>query len=93
MGNKESSEKYYPEEKNLGKPCQVWSLNGRFKGCNYPKAGLEGRLSCEGIIDDVCLFKINGRVPKGLTLEQMYQIKTQYPDIDQAANLPPGDIE
>lgn len=93
MGSKEKGEKYYPSEENLGKSCMFWKLGGNFRGCNYPKVGLEGRMSCEGVIDDVCLFKIRGRIPRGLSLEQIEQIKTQIPGIGQALDLPPGEIE
>jgi hypothetical protein len=47
-------ERFYPTEKNLGKECMFWDVNGRFVGCNFPKTEMEGRTSCEGIIDDVC---------------------------------------
>ena len=85
-------ERYSPKEANLGKDCIFWDLTKkmRFQGCNYPKAGLEGRLSCEGIVDDVCLFKLNGRIPPSLTKEQITDIKLGSSVMGR--DLPPGDV-
>jgi len=47
------TEKLYPSEENLGKNYQFWNLSGRFHGCNFPKGEMEGRTSCEGLIDDI----------------------------------------
>lgn len=60
-------------------------------GCIYPKYEMEGRVSCEGIIDDVCLYLKNGRIPKSLTEQQINEIRLRIPN-GQNRDLPPGDI-
>ena len=87
------SERFYPKEVNLGSDCLYWCLGGLASGCSFPKAELEGRRSCEGIIDDVCLFVKNGREPRSLSDEQMIEIKTRAPDPANQYKLPPGNIE
>ena len=93
-------EKFYPKEQSLGKDCQFWqgldtersSDIGRAAiGCNFPKYEMEGRLSCEGIVDDVCLFLKDGRRPLSITQEQIDEIRSRIPDGNNR-NLPPGDI-
>jgi hypothetical protein len=50
---------------------------------------LEGRTTCGGIIDDVCLKVLIGRAP-GKTSQMLLEgIKTQLPD---SSLLPPGEI-
>lgn len=85
------TERFYPGPENLGENCKFWGLNGPVVGCNFPKAELMGRLSCEGIIDDVCLFIKDGRPAPSLTEKQMQEIKTTAPHL--RPNLPPGKIE
>ena len=94
-------EKSYPSEDNLGRNCEFWqgvdmrdpTEFGRVAiGCFFPKAEMEGRLSCEGIIDDVCLMLKSGRKPKSLTQEQIDEIRTRIPLIADNRDLPPGDI-
>jgi hypothetical protein len=93
-------EKYYPSEENLGKDCQFWQgyegadsqrLARVAIGCFFPKREMEGRVSCEGCIDDVCLFLKNGRRPQSLTRDQVDEIRTRIPSGDNK-DLPPGDI-
>ena len=79
-------ETFYPTEENLGRNCMFWGVLA-VVGCNYPKAELQGRKSCEGIIDDVCLFIKDGREPISLSHEQQVEIKTRLPNSD----LPPGE--
>ncbi len=83
-------EVFYPKEENLGKSCMYWGIVA-ISGCNYPKVELQGRTSCEGIIDDVCLFIKDGREPLSLTPEQQIEIKTRIPGLDSNLNLPPGE--
>jgi hypothetical protein len=85
-----TGEHYYPKEENLGGNCSFWDL-GRL-ACSFPKAEMEGRRSCEGIIDDVCLYLKNGRRPSSLTDEQILEIKTRAPDPADKSYLPPGDV-
>lgn len=85
-------EKFYPNEQNLGRNCNFWDLSGRYAGCNYPKVGLEGRTSCEGTIDDVCLFIKDGRKPPSLSEEQLRDIRFRPPRLGENPELPPGDI-
>lgn len=84
------AEKFYPQETNLGKSCSFWHLKGRFAGCNFPKLQMEGRTSCEGIIDDVCLFLKDGRKPASLTEEQIIELRTRIPKFGQKPYIPPG---
>jgi hypothetical protein len=84
------AERYYPKEESLGENCLYWALGDTVAGCCFPKEELRGRKSCEGIIDDVCLFIKDGRKPTSLTDEQILEIKTRIPVVDQNS-LPPGD--
>lgn len=95
MGN----EKYYPSEENLGKDCLFWQgvdVGGNEPvriavGCHYPKQELIGRLSCEGLVDDVCLFIKSGRKPSSLTEDEIAEIRFRIPDFNKN-DLPPGNI-
>ncbi len=82
-------EVFYPSEENLGKNCIFWNIE---EGCIFPKKEMEGRRSCEGIVDDVCLFLKNGRRPKSLTSEQLLELKTRVPGISPLS-IPPGDTQ
>lgn len=84
-----AEEKYYPKEANLGQNCLYWVVGGIATGCCYQNANLQGRLSCEGIVDDVCLYLKDIRQPSSLTESQIVEIKTRLPD---SSLLPPGDI-
>ena len=66
----------YPREINLGENCAYWQ-----QSCVFPKAEVEGRMSCDGIIDPICIFLIDGRRVKGfsLTEEQVMELKTTPP--------------
>lgn len=86
---KREHEDFYPTEENLGKNCLFWS---RELGCTFTKREMEGRRSCEGIIDDVCLFLKERRPTKSFTPEQLLELKTRVPDISPL-DIPPGDIE
>lgn len=81
-------EKFYPNTENIGKDCMYWCYQ---EGCQYPKIELLGRRSCEGIIDDVCLF-VNGSGPRPteLTENSANAIKS-HPSF-RGNNLPPGNI-
>lgn len=94
------NERFYPSEENLGKDCSFWqSLETRAEkrlgniatGCIFPKYEMEGRVSCEGIIDDVCLYLKDGRLPQSLTQEQIDEIRLRIPD-GKNRNIPPGNI-
>jgi hypothetical protein len=81
------NEKLSPNLKNLGKDCLFWQ-----NGCQYPKIQMQGRTSCEGIVDDVCLYLLTGRHPKSLTETQIKQLKLSPPSLGNKAYIPPGDI-
>lgn len=82
----------YPSEENLGENCMFWAMGDALAGCGFPKAELIGRLSCEGIIDDICLFIKDGRPPASMSREQQLEIKTRAPDLYDKSYLPPGNI-
>ena len=93
-------ERSYPSGETLGKECQFWQsfeddarkrLSEIATGCIFPKYEMEGRTSCEGIIDDVCLYLKEGRSPKSLTQEQIDEIRFKIPDGNNR-DLPPGDV-
>lgn len=63
-------EKFYPKEENLGEDCEFWSL-----GCDYPKVEMQGRMSCEGVIDSVCIFLKEGRRVEGFDLSDAQVLK------------------
>jgi len=83
--------KYFPEEKYLGKYCQFWDFDGRFIGCNYPKAEMEGRVSCEGIVDEMCLFLKDGRMPKSVSADVLSRLKIQPPSLGPKPYIPASD--
>lgn len=92
------TEKNYPKLNNLGKDCRFWKRkistldhDEQQTGCIYPKAEVIGRTSCEGIIDDVCLYLITGRKPKSLTEEQRKNLKLSPPSLTNEFLIPPGD--
>ena len=94
------TEKEYPSIPNLGKNCMFWKRDITYvqdeqqkTGCIYPKAELIGRTSCEGIIDDVCLFILCGRKPKSLTQEQIDKLILSRPSLTHEFEIPPGGIE
>lgn len=84
-------ERSYPKEENLGSNCLFWGLGSL--ACSFPKAEMKGRRSCEGIIDDVCLFLKDGRKPSSLTDAEIAEIKTRAPDLYDKSYLPPGNVE
>jgi len=93
-------ERFYPSEENLGNECEFWqgfenSAQNRLAhigmGCIFPKYEMEGRTSCEGIIDDVCLYLKDRRMPKSLTEEQLDELRFRIPD-GMNRDLPPGDV-
>jgi hypothetical protein len=68
------TEKYrYPKEENLGFDCTFWDM-----GCQFPKAEMLGRTSCEGIIDPVCIYLKDGKRVESmdLTEDQIFKLKT-----------------
>lgn len=67
-----------------------WDL-GRL-ACSFPKAEMEGRRSCEGVIDDVCLFLKDGRTPPSLSQQQIDEIRLRAPHLYDKSYIPPGDI-
>lgn len=81
------TERFYPTKEKLGNNCRFWNLGGRFAGCNFPKAEMEGRTNCEGIIDDVCLYLKDGRVPKNIAIEDL---KVRPPKLGQKPHISPG---
>jgi len=87
-----TSEHFYPKEENLGKNCRFWDMGMVALACGFPKAEMAGRRSCEGIIDDVCLFLKDGRHPASLTLAQIIEIKFKPPGLSDKSYLPPGDV-
>ena len=82
-------EVFYPDEENIGKNCLFWSIQ---EGCTFPKIEMGGRRSCEGIVDDVCLFLKNGKRPKSLTSEQLSELKFRVPGTSPL-DIPPGDTQ
>ena len=84
------SDRFYPKPENLGRECEFWSIGNMTVGCCFPNANIAGRTSCEGIVDDVCLFLKNGRRPASLSREQILYLKTRPPGLDNKAYIPPG---
>ena len=76
----EKRETYYPKVDNLGENCEFWDNQ---HGCWYPKAEMMGRMSCDGIIDPVCIYLKDGIKVEGfdLTEEQITELKTKAPEI------------
>lgn len=57
-----SREGWPPREEFIGLDCSFWASSDE---CGYPKAGLEGRVDCAGVIDAYCVGKLhkNSTVP------------------------------
>ena len=83
------NERVYPHEQNLGKECLYWSLGGIAAKCCFPKYELEGRTTCGGVIDDVCLYVKDGRTPGPTSQILLEGIRSMPPD---SSLLPPGEI-
>lgn len=82
-------EVFYPTEDNIGKNCSFWSIE---RGCTFPKKEMEGRRSCEGLIDDVCLFLKDRKLPKSLSPAQILELKLRIPGISPL-DIPPGNTQ
>lgn len=85
------TERYYPSQEHIGQNCMYWQLGGLSTGCCYPKAEVEGRRSCEGVVDDVCLYVLHGVDAPSLTDAQKIAINTRPPSHEAIEQLPPGD--
>ena len=81
------TEKFYPSEQNLGKNCKFWNLSGRFAGCNFPRVQMEGRTSCEGMVDEVCLYLKDGRMPNEKSID-VDNLKLRPPKPGQKPEIP-----
>jgi hypothetical protein len=82
------AEQKYPSDKNIGFDCLYWSNNA---GCVYPKTELEGRRSCEGIIDNNCVYIIKG-ISIIAVSKEVSVIKRNGPLHYSSADIPPGNI-
>lgn len=85
--------RFFPQEAHLGFYCKFWDIKGRFRGCNYPKTEMCGRTSCEGIIDEMCLFLKDGRIPKSVSREVLGELKTQPPSLGTKHYIPPSSTD
>jgi hypothetical protein len=83
------AEKFYPTEENLGKECKYWGLGETAVNCCFPKIQLQGRTTCLGIIDDVCLRVKDGR--EASSFSEMLLLRTDTTPLNGAL-LPPGEI-
>ena len=81
------TEKFYPSETNLGKNCKFWDFAVSFSGCNFPRVQMEGRTSCEGVIDEVCLYLKDGRRPAEASFD-IDALKLQPPKPGQKPEIP-----
>ncbi len=84
------TEKYYPKEANLGQECSFWNLGNFAAECCYPKYELQGRTTCRGVIDDVCLYVKDGRQPQDETTQLLLSGTNTNPP--NCTLLPPGQI-
>lgn len=83
-------ETFYPKQENLGRECEYWGADCQ---CHYPKTELEGRRSCEGIIDTICVGIIRSKRPENMTQEMWNKIRQRIPDpTGDRSYIPPGDI-
>lgn len=57
------------------------------------KEEMRGRRSCEGSIDNVCLYlKDRTQPPSGFTGEQLQELKTRIPRVEWGQwDIPPGE--
>jgi len=80
-------ERFYPEKENLGRECKFWDNTS---GCKFPKFEMEGRKSCEGIIDTVCLY-LKARVQLGELTEAQLQLLKFSPPQEAKHYIPAGE--
>ncbi|EKD64755.1 MAG: hypothetical protein ACD_50C00309G0006 [uncultured bacterium] len=81
-------DRFSPREENLGRNCRFWSQES---GCRFPKTEMLGRYSCEGVVDDVCLYLVSRRIPSSLTPNQLEELRRRLPN--EPLDIPPGDID
>lgn len=84
-----NAEKHYPIESNIGENCMYWIVDVIASRCGYPKYELDGRTTCGGVIDDVCLNIKDGRTPSDFSQLLLMGIRTSFHD---GTLLPPGNI-
>lgn len=86
-----------PIEENLGKNCQYW--DGSECRCAFvasSKTGFStvaGRYSCEGMIDDVCLLRLHGRIIGRLSMVENVELLAQPATYNDNRGLPKGEAE
>lgn len=72
--------KSHPNEENLGKPCKYWELGAKAVGCCFPKFEMVGRTSCQGQIDELCLYLKDHRKPSSLSKEEVVELDARIPN-------------
>lgn len=88
---------YPPLEENLGKNCQYWDKEECT--CAYvlsSRAGFSqvaGRIACEGMIDDICLLRVQGRVALRLTMAENAELLARPATYLDNRKLPPGETK
>ncbi len=75
---------YEPTEANLGKECEFWGDSEHSGRCQFSLPELCGRISCNGIVDEVCLYIKDGRVPRiqDLTRSQKAEMAIRHPSLN-----------
>lgn len=82
---------FYPKGPNIGRNCSFWANQEDSPAqCCDTQHKLLGRTTCRSVIDDVCLFIIEGREPSPITKLLLDGINVGLPD---ATVLPPGQLE
>ena len=85
-------ETFFPDEENLSKDCMYWgsqiTAQASTIGCVYPKFEIQGRTSCEGIVDEVCLFIKDRRNTDKISPQDKLRLKTQVPQ-ERKHYIPP----
>ena len=67
-------EESLPLVENIGENCLFWDNQ-----CAHPKAEMQGRVSCEGVVDDICIYLRTRVRPESLTEAQIADLKLNPP--------------
>lgn len=83
-----NQERFYPGKETLGRECIFWNNTS---GCWFPKFEIQGRRSCEGLIDTVCLY-LKDRVQLGGLTEAQVRLLKFSPPQEAKHYVPAGEI-
>lgn len=87
--SKEKVDTFFPNEDNLGQDCMFWNSQVPDVGCMCPRIEVQGRISCEGIIDEVCLFLKDNRDTNKIPPAEKVLLRIHAPLFKDKHYIPP----